>query len=81
MLYYRCKCGASETWGSMSPNQCAFCDSCGSNLSLTPHTHREPSPQEFVARPIVTDQGAGTISRCRFCGLTATEIEKRKTAS
>jgi len=78
MLYYRCKCGNSTAWGSMPPDRCATCDDCGSDLALGPDGHRDPTPHEFIARPVETDQGGATISRCRYCYLTAAEIEKRK---
>jgi hypothetical protein len=76
MLYYRCKCGNTQAWGSMPPNRCDKCESCGSDLALDPEGHREPSPHDFSAvQEVVTDQGTATITRCRHCYRTKAELE------
>lgn len=79
MLFYRCKCGDRQAWGSMPPPQCAKCPGCGSNLALGPDSHREPKEHEFTAvSSVETDEGPKPLTRCRYCHLTKSEIEGRE---
>lgn len=50
MQYYRCKCGKSESWGSMPPRKCDGCPTCNTTLAPHPDYHKEPDPHEFVTR-------------------------------
>lgn len=77
MQYYRCRCGKCEAWGSDPPALCSGCPDCGSDLSGSPNTHREPKAHEFSSvESLVTDQGNATITRCCYCHKTRREIEK-----
>ena len=79
MLFYRCKCGKSRAFGSMPPNRCDSCSSCGSDLALGPDRHRDPESHDFtLVQEVDTDQGVATITYCRWCHLTRAEIERRK---
>lgn len=80
MQYYRCKCGSSQSWGSMGPALCASCSKCGSDLATSPELHREPRPHEFRVEKVMaeTDDGeveVGEISRCFYCSRTKKEIK------
>lgn len=78
-MYYRCKCGNSTAFGSMPPDQCAWCEKCQSSLALHPEGHRDRVEHDFSSvKTIATDQGPATITRCRFCRLTQAEIDQRK---
>ncbi len=74
MKYYRCKCGFSEAYGSMSPSRCTKCKKCGSNLAGSPDSHIDPTPHELVAYPIESDQGGATLSRCKWCRRTKKQL-------
>lgn len=50
MQYYRCKCGESESWGSIGPRQCDRCEKCGTTLNQSPEGHKEPEPHEWVTQ-------------------------------
>lgn len=75
MIFYRCKCGDSQAWGSMPPAQCAWCEKCQSSLAAGPDGHRDRVPHEFVASKVETDGGDATLTRCWFCHRTRKEIE------
>lgn len=82
MQYYRCKCGNREAYGSMPPYACDKCEKCGSDLSLHPDYHQEPKPHDFSAvENVQTDQGAATITRCRYCSRTREQIERAATST
>lgn len=77
MLYYRCKCGYSEAWGSMPPYQCHACPKCGSDLATGPNVHQEPKPHDFShVTQVATDEGPKPLTRCRYCGCTQAEVEE-----
>ena len=79
MQYQRCKCGNIQWWGETP--RCASCDDCGSGPGYGPDTHREPEPHDFSSvEGIQTDQGAATITLCRYCHNTRAQIEKRRQA-
>lgn len=50
MKYYRCKCGKSESYGSMSPSACHGCEHCGTTLALSPDMHRTPEPHVWIKK-------------------------------
>jgi len=50
MQYYRCKCGKTESWGSMGPRKCQGCSECGTTLNQGPEYHKTPEPHEWVTR-------------------------------
>lgn len=78
MQYYRCKCGKCEAWGSMSPYPCQGCGECGTTLETHPELHDKPKPHDFSdVETVKTDQGAATITRCRWCQRRRDEIEAR----
>lgn len=76
MLYYRCKCGKREAWGSMPPPQCAICPECKSDLALSKDSHSEPKPHEFEETDVQTDEGVKKLSRCRWCDKTRKQIQE-----
>lgn len=69
MMYYRCKCGDRESFGSMPPNPCAQCETCGSDLAPTPELHRPPRDHDWETRLVDTDEGQRELTVCRWCGL------------
>lgn len=76
MRYQRCRCGACEWFGET--RRCDQCSKCKSGPGWSPETHREPEPHDFSRiEKVQTDQGDGTITRCRYCYQTRAEIEKR----
>lgn len=78
MLFYRCKCGASTAIGSMSPDRCATCDECGSDYATSPAGHGDPVPHDFSkVSQVATDEGPKPLTRCRWCHMTQSEIDKR----
>lgn len=78
MIYYRCKCGKSELFGSLSPARCDACADCGSNLARHPDLHFPPEPHDFVPTPVETDEGMKTLSRCKYCGKTANQLAREE---
>lgn len=76
MLYYRCKCGKSKAWGSMPPFPCSGCSTCGTTMEVHPDYHTTPKPHDFIKNEIETDEGFSTISKCKYCGWTLSEIKK-----
>jgi len=82
MLYYRCKCGKHEAWGSDSPPLCAKCDECGTSLATGPKGHVEPKDHDFsMVTQVKTDEGLKPLTRCKYCYRTRDEIEKLKQPS
>lgn len=67
MQYYRCKCGKSESWGSMPPKKCTSCPICNTTLARDPEGHRKPSEHNFVTK---YDENTGepyeVCSRCHI---------------
>lgn len=76
MQFYRCRCGNSQSVGSMAPYPCARCRECKSDLATHPENHREPEPHRLVTVPIDTDNGESSITRCRYCYRTKGELER-----
>lgn len=75
MIYYRCKCGFSTAYGSMPPNVCDFCEKCGSDLAMSPDSHRPPQRHEWSTQPVQSDAGGATLTRCRWCGTRKAQWE------
>lgn len=76
MRYYRCKCGQLESWGTMRPPQCSWCEACQSNPAETPDTHRtERTPHKWYQEKVDTDAGEAELTRCVYCGHTRKELE------
>lgn len=75
MMYYRCKCGKCEAWGSMPPNPCDGCDDCGTNLSAHPDFHSPPEPHNPNTQMVETDEGMKPLTRCLWCGKKLQGIE------
>lgn len=80
MQYYRCKCGKSEAHSSMGVYPCDKCSHCGSNLALSPSSHREPLDHDMVKVPVETDEGMKHLSRCKWCMRTYAQIEQMEKA-
>ena len=77
MQYYRCKCGNSTAYGSMSPPRCFTCDKCDTKLSLYPESDcMESIPHKYFDEQVETNDGMNVLTRCMYCGLTKREIEK-----
>lgn len=77
MIYYRCKCGDAQAWGSLPPEQCDSCSKCRSNLATGPSLHREPKAHEFtLVNKVMTDEGEKDLTYCRYCTRTKHELEK-----
>ena len=74
MIYYRCKCGYSESWGSMPPYPCSGCENCNTTLEVDSRSHKKPENHEFIPYKVETDTGLSTIHRCKWCNKTKTEI-------
>lgn len=75
MQYYRCRCGKSAAYGSMGPFPCDFCDSCGSDLAMSPEFHRTPQPHDWVTQPVDVDGGQAVLTRCAWCGIKKSKWE------
>lgn len=69
MIYYRCKCGSSESIGSLPPDPCEQCAKCGSDLASSPELHRSPLEHEWTTELVETDSGMAELTRCRWCGI------------
>lgn len=70
MIYYRCKCGASESWSSMGVERCFACPQCGSDLATHPEGHSEPLPHEYGPPEWEIDKETGErwqVRRCVMC--------------
>jgi hypothetical protein len=66
MQHYRCKCGESYSFGSMSPQDCQVCKVCGSTYAQHPDYHAEPQPHTWVTK---YDQNTGKPYKwCNKCG-------------
>ena len=50
MQFYRCKCGHSQSWGSMPPTPCTGCEKCGTTLARDPNSHRVPDDHKPAKR-------------------------------
>jgi hypothetical protein len=74
VIFYRCKCGRCESYGSMPPYACQRCSLCKSNFASHPSLHADPKPHEFFSESVETNDGPATIDRCRFCMRTRREI-------
>lgn len=75
MLYYRCKCGRHQAYGSMPPWPCTVCLKCGSNLATGPTAHHEPKQHVFIPVPVETNEGTRHLDRCQYCQRTRAEIQ------
>lgn len=66
MIYYRCKCGKNEYFGSgMVPHDCEGCDECGTTLSTHPEGHKPRAPHEWETK---YDENTGKpYRRCKKC--------------
>jgi hypothetical protein len=63
----------------MPPSACAKCAKCGSNLALSPGSHRDPSPHTFdLIQQVETDDGPRQLTRCRYCHRTKAEVQKEE---
>ena len=78
MRYYRCKCGGTESWGSMGPTPCQRCKKCGSNLAGSPESHREPEPHKWMPSTVETDEGDKILTVCVWCGVSKRELDQAK---
>src|SRR5688572_28990832 len=74
VIYYRCKCGAVEVWGSIAPDPCLGCKDCGTTPALTPDGHRSPRSHVLIKTAVDTDDGQAILSRCRWCLRTMAEL-------
>ena len=81
MKFYQCKCGAAQSWGSLSPNQCRRCATCGSDLATGPSLHRDPKPHAMRAEQVSLeiDEGLmwGALTRCIWCRATLAAVQKK----
>lgn len=81
MQTYRCKCGKSESFGSLGPDRCHGCSECGTALLNVYYVYLRygdwpvPEPHDFVVGWVETDEGDKPLSRCRFCHQTRRQIE------
>ena len=50
MQHYRCKCGESYSFGSMSPMDCQGCDICNTTYAQHPDHHKERKPHTMVTK-------------------------------
>jgi len=76
MIYYRCKCGKHEAWGSLPPNPCDSCEECGTNLTMHPDLHHPPKPHNWHPTQVETDEGTKVLTRCSWCLKTKLQVEQ-----
>jgi hypothetical protein len=76
MRYFRCKCGAEESWSSMGPTPCRWCSKCQTSLATQSPDRPKHQMREFVST-IMTDDGKieGKLTRCMDCLKTKKELE------
>lgn len=67
MQYYQCKCGNTQSYGSMGPSPCAKCDDCGSGVGFRSFIS-EAKEHDWVETQVDTDAGRLTLTRCTWCG-------------
>lgn len=76
MRYFRCKCGETTAFGSMSPDRCYGCPKCGMTLASHPDNHRTPEPHDFTGSiRQMSEVGPVDVPVCRYCHRTRWEIE------
>jgi hypothetical protein len=69
MRFWKCKCGASEAFGSDPPAPCTKCDKCGSDLF-----GGEPKPHYYVTK---YDENSGKpYELCNQCYQRRDRLEK-----
>lgn len=78
MQYWKCKCGNSIAFGSDSPALCDKCSKCGGSLLKDADgNYREPLSHDFSSvSQVETDEGMKPLTRCRYCHMTRSELEK-----
>lgn len=50
MQHYRCKCGESTAFGSMSPMDCEGCDKCNTTYAQHPDYHETPKAHDWIIK-------------------------------
>lgn len=63
MIYYKCKCGKSESWSSMGVPACRVCKYCGTTLDGS-----EPIPHDVITEELtVSRNGITTTNKRSYC--------------
>lgn len=75
MRYYRCKCGRTESFGSMPPARCFGCKECRTRPALAGVEPWALEPHNYVTEMVETDAGEAPLTRCRWCGRSKRFIE------
>jgi hypothetical protein len=75
MIYYRCKCGLHEAWGSMPPPRCLECEKCETTLASDSLSHGRAEPHEFSTQGVETNEGMKGLDVCVWCGKSRRELE------
>ena len=77
-MFYRCRCGRSQSWGSMPPARCAWCIDCQSTLASHPDAHGEREPHDYGLEESAAEaaERLGDKPRCRWCYRTPLEVQE-----
>jgi hypothetical protein len=70
MRYWKCKCGAYESFGSDGPRPCQVCNKCGTTLlKRIDGSYIEAEPHDWVTETnIVTREGYDPIVKIKtYC--------------
>ncbi len=69
MRVWRCKCGETETFGSMPPRQCQVCQKCGGTmLRGLDGNYRQAIPHDVVVETTRQEHGGNVSEKKRtYC--------------
>ncbi len=70
MIEHSCYCGKTKKRTGLALDPCIGCPHCGTALAKAGHAHDVPRPHEWQVYEVDTDEGAKTLTRCIFCGIT-----------
>lgn len=75
MLYYKCKCGEIQIYGSMPPDPCLECDDCLTTPETHSHLHKRAEPHKWTTEVVVTDSCDGMLTFCEWCRINKKDYE------
>ena len=76
MQAYYCKCGRTQSYGSMSPSPCMKCDKCGTHPTWNGIGQpSEPRDHDWQKREVDTDHGKNYLTICSWCGIKKKDIK------
>lgn len=77
MQSYYCQCRRTQSYGSMSPEQCLACDECGTHPTWNGMGQPElPKDHNWHKAEVDTDEGKMFLTVCSWCGVKRKDIEK-----